>query len=670
MAYNIDNALFQVNIADELDDQLLDLIGHRLKELVDNDDMSRQEWLADQDEWLKLASQVRTLKDYPWERSSNVKYPLLTIAALQFHARALPGLINSNMPVRAKVIGQDPDMNKMKRANRVSRFMSYQVLDEMPEWLDDMDRMMIVLPIIGLCFKKVYYSENLQRLRSILVLPRELILNYHATDYTRARMSHVIYMDQNELREFQSRGIFREIDLFADFKNVPGVRDETIGLNHAGDMGEDPFELVESHCWWDLDEDGYKEPYIVTFHRDTGKILRIVARWNEGAIEYNEKGDIIKITPTDFFVPYCFLPDPNSSVYGIGFGRLLGPTNETVNTLINQLVDAGTLSNLQSGWITRGGILKGGSTRFRPGEWKIVNTSGDDLRKAIVPMPVRDPSSTLMQLLTFLVDAGQRLSSVSDMMVGENPGQNQPASTTMAVLEQGLKVFTGIYKRIFRSLSAEYRLIYELNYKTLDEATYVAILDEGMMMPEIPPDATPEVAQQLMMQAQMNPQPVATLQDFSPEGLDILPAADPNFVSDSQKAVKAQSLLEKLGMGLPVNPMVVTRKVLEAEGHEDVEQLMAMPPRGPSIEEKEFQLETVRTQIDAYKAYFDALHKVAQAEAAEAGQQLETYRSVVDDSLKMFGFEREGQQAQKESERKDRELAAKEKAKTNGSSSK
>jgi len=415
MAFKLENALYSTNIAEDLDEEFLTHMGHRLCELVNDDDTSRQAWLSDQDEWIKLAAQVREMKDFPWERASNVKYPLVSLAALQFHARALPGLINSSLPVQAKVLGEDPQLQKQARANRVRRYMSYQILDKMEEWMDEMDRMMIVLPIIGLCYKKTYYSDNLGRCRSILVLPRELIVNYHATDYERARMSHVIMMDQNELRELQLKGVYLDVDLVSEFKTVTGVRDNTIGLSHGGSINmEDPFEIVESHCWWDLDGDGYKEPYIITFHRDSRKVLRIVARWEEGDVEYTDKGKVAKITPCDYFTPYMFFPDPNSAVYGLGFGRFLGPTNEAVNTLINQLIDAGTLSVLQSGFLSRGINLKGGSTRFKPGEWKIVNTTGDDLRKGIVPMPVKDPSPTLFQLLGMLIDSGQRLSSVSD----------------------------------------------------------------------------------------------------------------------------------------------------------------------------------------------------------------------------------------------------------------
>lgn len=648
--YKLENALESINLAEDLSEDLLVTIGTDLAKLVEEDDTSRQEWLEDQDSWLKLASQVKDVKTYPWQGSSNVKYPLMTVSALQFHARALPGLINSNNPVRARVVGKDPQGEKLKRANRVGKFMSYQILEEMTDWLDEMDRMMLVLPIIGLCYKKTYFSENKGEVVSKLIMPRDLILNYHAQDYSRARMSHVIFMDENELMEYQRGDIFLDVELSHPSKEVEGVRDETIGLSHIG-ADDEPFEIVESHCWLDLDEDGYKEPYIVTYHRDSEQVLRIVARWEENGVQYNEKDKVVKIIPTEYFTPYTFIPDPNSSVYGIGFGRLLGPTNETVNTLINQLVDAGTLANMQSGFMSRGLKLQGGASRFRPGEWKVVNTTGAELKNSIVPLPVREPSGTLFQLLGMLIDSGQRISSVTDIMSGENPGQNQAATTTMAVLEQGLKVFNGIYKRIHRSLGKEYKKIFRLNGYYLDEDRYNMLLDEGALKPEIPPNASPEEAEMLMKQAQQNPQPVATIEDFTAEGLDIIPTSDPEFLSDNQKSMKAQSLLQKATSGLPVNVMVATRRTLEAEGHDDIDEIMNMPPPQPSPDDKKLQLEAIKLELDAMtnkreavNDYFDNVLKVAQAEAAEEGTQLNTYRAIVDDHVKVAGLEASNRQ--------------------------
>lgn len=638
--YKIEDAVGNTNIAEDLDQWSLDQLGGELYEEVEEDEMSRQEWLEDQDEWLKLAAQVRDVKTYPWQGASNVKYPLMTVASLQFHARALPTLINNQRPVKARVVGRDPDGLKMKRANRVSKYMSYQVLEEMTEWVDEMDRMMLVLPIIGMCYKKTYYSENMGRIRSVLVMPRDLILNYHAQDYERARMSHVMYMDQNELYEMQAAGLFLDIELMPVSKKVEGVRDETIGLSDVADQDDQPYEIIETHGWFDLDGDGYREPYIITWHRDSRKILRIVARWDEDGIFFNEKGKVAKIVATKYFTPFLFMPDPNSAVYGIGFGRLLGPTNETVNTLINQLVDAGTLSNMQSGYISRALHLKGGSERFRPGEWKIVNASGGDIKNGIVPLPVREASGVLFNLLGLLIDAGQNITSVSDIMMGENPGQNQPATTSMAVLEQGQKVFNGIYNRIHRALAKEYKLIYKLDQLYLDEELYDSILDEGDFQPPIPPGTPPEQAQAIA--AEFAGQPAASIDDFNAEGIDIIPASNPNFVSDMQKEAKANSLLQKATAGLPINIAVATKRSLEAEGHEDVDQLMTLPPQPPSPDELNYQLDVVKTQIDAFSAYFKSIESVAKAEAAEEGQQLNTYRAIVDDKLKVMGLE--GQQ--------------------------
>ncbi len=635
--YKIEDAIGNINIAEDLDDFSLDMLGSELHEEVEEDEMSRQEWLEDQDEWLKLAAQVRDVKTYPWQGASNVKYPLMTVASLQFHARALPTLINNQRPVKAKVIGRDPDGFKRKRAHRVSKYMSFQVMEEMEEWVDEMDRMMLILPIIGMCYKKTYFSENLGRIRSILVMPRDLILNYHAQDYDRARMSHVIYMDQNELYEMQAAGFFLDIDLTPVDKKVKGVRDETIGLSDTSDTDDQPFEIIESHCWFDLDEDGYREPYIITWHRDSRKILRIVARWDEDSIFFNDKGKVAKIVATKYFTPFLFMPDPNSAVYGIGFGRLLGPTNETVNTLINQLVDNGTLDNMQSGYISRALHLKGGSERFRPGEWKIVNAAGGDIKNGIVPLPTKQASPTLFDLLGLLIDAGQNITSVSDIMMGENPGQNQPATTSMAVLEQGQKVFNGIYNRIHRALAKEYKLIYKLDRMYLDEELYDSVLDEGDFMPPLPPGTPPEQAQAIA--AQFAGQPAATIEDFTLEGLDIVPASNPNFVSDMQKAAKANSLLQKATEGLPINIKVATKRSLEAEGHEDIEQIMTLPPQPPSPQELEYQLDVVKTQIDAFKAYFESIERVAKAEAAEEGQQISTYESIVNAKMNMMGIE-------------------------------
>ena len=633
---NLDTAHTSVNLAEELSTDVLDRIGRELCEAIEDDDRSRQGWLSTQEEWLKLASQVTDSKSFPWQGASNVKYPLLTLACVHFHARALPGLINNERPVLAKVTGRGNE-EKDQRANRVSMFTSYQILHLITEWMDVMDRMMFVLPMVGLCFKKTFYSDMDERQISELVLPSELIINYYATSYKRARMTHCRYMDQNEVVEHQRAGFFLDVDLteIEDGESIQGVRDDTFGFSPGNNEMDEEFLLHESHCFLDLDEDGYKEPYIVTLDSKSKKVLRIVARWDEEGINHNEKGEVASIQPTDYFTPYQFIPDPNSSVYALGFGSLLGSTNESVNTLINQLIDAGTLSNLQSGFIGRGVKLKGGATRFKPGEWKLVNSTGDDLRKAIFPMPVREPSGALLSLLQLLLDAGQQVTSVSDMMMGENPGQNQKATTTMAVLEQGLAVFKGIYRRLHRALTKELKLITQLNYKYLDEELYHNVLDD--IMP-----------QQMPGQQGMMPQDQGgSIEDFNLADMNIIPTSDPSIITDAQKLMKAQSLLEKMSMGLPINPMIVTKRVLEAEQQEDIQELMTLPPKGPSPEEVEQELGIIDRRINMFKAYFEAIERTAKAESLEQGTQIKMYQAIVDDMIKTLGVENEASDRQK-----------------------
>ena len=305
-----------------------------------------------------------------------------------------------------------------------------------------------------------------------------------------------------------------------------------------------------------MDEDGYKEPYIVTID-EAGQVLRIVARYDDDDVVYNNDDEILRIEAEEYFTKFSFIPNPDGGFYDIGFGVLLGPTNEAANTIINQLVDAGTLSNLQSGYIGRGARIKKSDTSFKPGEWKQINVTGDDLRKNIFPLPVREPSGVLFNLLGTLLDSGNRLASTTEMMVGENPGQNQPATTTLAVIEQGMKVFTAIYKRLYRSLKKEYKKLFDLNSDYLDEQEYFTILDIGN-----------EQVQKIARD------------DYNEDTYDVVPAADPNVITEAQRLAKAQALMEMIPLGT-VNPQEVTMRVLRAMEQPAIEQLVQMPPPQP-----------------------------------------------------------------------------------------
>jgi len=329
-----------------------------------------------------------------------------------------------------------------------------------------------------------------------------------------------------------------------------------------------PYEIIEQHCYYDLDDDGYAEPYIVTFHRQTRKILRISARYDENTMLFNDDGSLAGIEPIQYYTKFGFIPSPDGGFYDIGFGMLLGPLNESVNTLINQLTDAGTLNNLQSGFIGKGLRLRMGDMRFMPGQWQAVNAVGDDLKKQIFPLPTKEPSPVLFQLMGTLITSGKELASVAEIFTGKMPGQNTPATTTMATVEQGMKVFTAIYKRIYRSLAEEFCKLFKLNATYLDPQTYSAVVNEP-----IGPD------------------------DFDDTTYRVIPAADPNAVSAQEKLSKAQGLLELLPIGV-LDPIQVITRVLQAQEqpnyeklfNQDVQQTGQMPPPPPDPKVQELQM--------------------------------------------------------------------------------
>ena len=592
----INSVVEHTNLATMLDEEILNEIGDEVTHMFEEDVNSRAGWTENNEKWMKLASQLLEEKNYPWPNASNVKYPLLTTASMQFHARAHQSLLKGSNPVYVRPLGKDEDGAKRSRAERLSDFMSWQLMHDMETWEEDMDRLLLVLPVVGLCFKKIYYSTIKNKPVSELVLPKDLVINYNATDFLRARKTHVLYKDQNEVIELQRKGVYLDVPLDDPAMNLDSrhTEDKIQGMTPST-TELPPHTVLESHTWYDLNDDGHKEPYIITVDRDSKTVLRITARFEADGVELGEKDKVLAIQPTEYFVRYVFLPDLNSSIYGLGFGSILGPLNSATNTITNQLVDSGHLATLPVGFLGRGiRLSRGGTQRFKPGEWKVAGSTGEDLKKGIFPLPVKEPSSTLFQLLGLLIQSGEKVGSIADIMLGENPGQNQPYSTTSAVLEQGLKVFMGIYKRVYRSLTKEYQQLFHLDHKFLDQETYDNIMDEG----------------QLDVKA-----------DFDIKQYDVIPAADPNIVTQAQELMKAEALMQKVAAGFPVNPTVATKRILMVEGHEDIDELMEMPPPQPDLEmqfemkkhEDQQQLSMAQLKLEAEVKQHEALKDQAQA---------------------------------------------------------
>jgi len=613
---NLNKILSSANLAEKMHEDDLCKIGNYCHDGYEVDLGSREGWEENLDEWMELAMQATEEKTFPWPGAANIKYPLITTAAMQFSARAYAALLPGMNLVKGRVIGEDETGEKHETAIRVGKHMSYQLLEEMEDWEEQMDRLLFSLPIVGCMFKKSYFDAIKGHNVSEMIYPKELVVNYFAKSLEDAeRISHSLYMSENDVYERQSAGLYLDVELEKNLDEVQErVSEEITGVEKPRKQDCTlPYNIIEQHTWLDLDGDGYKEPYIVTFDYNSKNVLRIVARFTEKDISYTDTQDLQSIKAMQYFTKFSFIPSPDGSFYDIGFGVLLGPINDTINTLINQLIDAGTLSNLQSGFISNGIRIKGGDKNFTPGEWKVANSSGDDLRKGLVPLPVREPSQVLFSLLGMMIQSGERLSSVTEIMTGDVPGQNTKATVAMAAIEQGMKVFSSIYKRIHRSLSKEYKKLFFLNSIYMDEEQYFTVLDVGQ-----------EVAAQIK------------LTDYDIKSLNVIPASDPTIATEEQKLMKVQALGELAAAGL-VNPQEYAKRYLDATEQPDPAALLELPQKGPSPDEIKLEWEKeqfyadleIRKQeldLEAMKIRAEAIKLIADAEAAEEGTQIDIYK--------------------------------------------
>lgn len=547
------------NLVEKIDAEDLSLIGQDAQKGFERDLETLSEWRSDIEEIREVAAQRTEDKTYPWPNASNVRYPIITLTALHFNARAYPTIINNGNIVLAKVIGEDDEGEKQERADRVSHHMSWQLTEEMDEWDAGMDSLLMALPIDGCAFKKVYYSKDLERNISEYIQCLDLVVNNNVESFATApRISHIISLYPYEVKDRIDNGTFRDTDYGIDWDS----------------NDQEPEEFVEQHCLLDFDE-GW-EPYIVTFHRETGEVARIVENFDE---------DGRRIL---YFVKYQCFPDPEGGFYGKGFGQLLKPISESADSILNLLIDAGHLSNTGGGFIAKGFRLESGALRFSPGEWKKVDVRGGSMKESIMPLPIKDPSPVLFQLLGLLIDSGKEIASVQEAMTGGG-GQNMPATTVLAQIEQGMKVYTAIFKRIYRSLREELHLLYDLNKKYLKGEHYFRVMDDEKAISEA---------------------------DYEEESADISPAADPSMATDIQKSAKAQVLNQYLQLP-EANRGKIMVENLKAAGFTDAEEYVNPPPTGPSPEQMEkmaeLNLEKEKLELEKLKAVFKSADAVASA---------------------------------------------------------
>lgn len=610
----LDEILGADNIADLLPANTLTKIGSDVVRdyAIDVESRKTEGWDRRNETAMKAAMQKREPKNSPWPDASNVKYPLLTTAAIQFQARAYPAIVDGSNLVKGRVLGPDngvpvvgpdgqpevqqgpdgrpqpvwqtPPGEKRDRADRVANHMTWQLLFKMNGWEEDTDRMLLMLPIIGCVVRKTYYDAILGSNVSMMIAPEDFVVNYWTKSLDSApRMTHVLRYYPHEARERIVTGIWRSVPVDSDADDGKAQSDDETAL----------VRFYEQHRLIDLDEDGYPEPYVVTTTTN-GEVARIAACFtleDVKAVKDKKTGasTIARIERQEYFTKYGFIPAPDGSFYDIGFGMLLGDVSATIDTILNQMIDAASLANSQGGFLGSGVNMKSGNMKFRLGEWKRVDVMGGNLRDNILPLQLPGPQATMFQLLGLLIEAAKDITSVQDIMTG-GPSTAQTATTTMAQVEQGMKAFTGIFKRVHRAFSHELKILFRLNREYLDETEYYALAD------------VPGIVER---------------KDYQAKDLDIVPVSDPSMATDLQRMARADYLQTFEG-----NPHVsqeeITRRRLEAGNVPDIKGLMNVPPPPPDPELliKGAELAIKKTEADTKKVTADADAEVKRSVAA------------------------------------------------------
>lgn len=602
------------NLAELLDTNTLNRIGQDVIRDLALDEASRDDWMKASEKALQAAMQIRSPKSFPWPNASNYCHPLLTVASVQFQARAYPVIVDGANLVKGRVLGPDPDGQKRARADRIAAHMTWQLLYKMNGWEEDTDRLLLMLPILGCVFRKTYYDAISACNRSDMVTGKDFVIDYWAKSIESApRYTHIIHLYPHEASERIQAGKWLK------------VRVE--GENNQDD--DAIVDFYEQHRLIDLDGDGYPEPYVVTCTKE-GEVARLVPCFgiedvtvmgpgNKTAkltdvLEKNQPiGDIIKIDRRQYFTKYGFIPAPDGSFYDIGFGTLLADPTEGINTVVRQLLDAGTLQNAQGGFIGSGVTIKSGNMSFKSGEWKRVDVVGGTLRENIVPLALPGPSQVLFNMLQLLIGEAEKIASASDALSGVSSGTEQP-TTLLARIEQAQKVMTAIFKRIYRAFFNELKILRRLNRDYLDETEYFQLNDA-------------EDAQNVERE------------DYFDEDLDVIPMSDPTAISDMQKLAKAEAIMVFRG-DPAVNQQELYRRFFEATGQNDIKSLMA--PEGPPPVDPKVIIEGARLALakKESEAKVDSLNAVAAKALSDAAAQLELL-GLLDDAAALAAKARE-----------------------------
>ena len=541
---------FYANLAEEMPERELGRIAGELLGEFDANKAGRQDWEDAYANGLELLGFNYEERTQPFRGASGVTHPLLAEAATQFQAQAFNELLPSSGPVRTAIMGSET-REKQAQAQRVRHFMNFYITNVMEDYTPDMDQMLFYLPLAGSTFKKVYYDETLGRAVSKFIPAENLVVPYETADLdTCPNITQVVRMSLNDLRKKQVAGFYLDIPVIPAQAEMDSVGDEIDRIDGTSATQID-YDCTILECHVDLDLEGYEEvdddgeptgikvPYVVTISQDNGQILSIRRNYRED--------DELK-RKIQYFVHYKFLP--GFGFYGLGLIHTIGGLSRTATAALRQLIDAGTLSNLPAGFKARGLRIRDDDDPLQPGEFRDVDAPGGAIRDSLMPLPFKGPDATLFNLLGFVVQAGQRFATITDMKVGDG-NQQAAVGTTIAMLEQGSRVMSAVHKRLHNAMRVEFKILARVMSESLPQEYPYSV--EGA-------DAT------------------VMRKDFD-DRVDIIPVSDPNVFSQAQRIALAQTKLQLAGAAPELHNMYeVYRDMYDALGVRDVDRIMRRIP--------------------------------------------------------------------------------------------
>lgn len=512
---------------------------------------SRKEKLERFEKAMKLAKQVPEEKTTPWEGAANNKDPLISKAAIEYASRTWNEVIRGDDIVQEKVFFSDPAQKKFERGTRLKNFLNHHLLYKQRDYKKGLDKAFHMLPMCGTVFRKIGWDEIKRQIKVETCNYRHLIINENVMSLEDApRISHLMPKTRQSILTNIKFGRYADIDLDDLEKlNTDLPQEELDEITLQDDQGS--IWLVEQACYLDLDGDSYPEPYLVTFHESSSQVFRIVRNFKETAIHYadDEKTEIAHIEPTKRYVDYHCILDPAGGFWSLGFGILLYNANNMINSLQNQLVDAGTLSNRQSGFVSRRLRMKSGATKVKPGEFiPVDNPSGSSLADSFYPLPAKDPSPVLFQLLGLVMESARSFASITDVLQGTQNGTNVPTGTAAILEKQGLVTYSAMQKRLFYSLDEELRVIMDILQENITPQEYMEVVGKNII------PGKNERGEEIVL-------------DFSSKDATVIPVFDPTAASDTQRLMKIQTLMQFAQQGVidVAKAAKVTEKLLQLQ---------------------------------------------------------------------------------------------------------